>query len=74
VHGDPVAELGEAALTLVRSGEVTNPTLTAIYEQIKEAEAKVKSLEDEIAELKASEKVDAELEAMKAARNAVQVQ
>jgi phage shock protein A len=29
-----------------------------------------KSLEEEIAELKASEKVDAELEAMKAARNA----
>ncbi len=30
-----------------------------------------KSLEEEIAELKASEKVDAELEAMKAARNAL---
>jgi phage shock protein A len=29
-----------------------------------------KSLEEEIAELKAAEKVDAELEAMKAARNA----
>ena len=33
-----------------------------------------KSLEEEIAELKAAEKVDAELEAMKAARNAAQVQ
>ena len=33
-----------------------------------------KSLEEEIAELKAAEKVDAELEAMKAARKAAQVQ
>jgi phage shock protein A len=33
-----------------------------------------KSLEEEIAELKAAEKVDAELEAMKAARNAAHVQ
>jgi phage shock protein A len=33
-----------------------------------------KSLEEEIAELKAAEKVEAELEAMKAARNAAQVQ
>jgi phage shock protein A len=33
-----------------------------------------KSLEEEIAELKAAEKVDAELEAMKAARNAARVQ
>ena len=31
---------------------------------------RAESLEEEIAELKASEKVDAELEAMKAARNA----
>ena len=48
-----VAELGESALTLVRSGELTHPTLTAIYEQIKEAEAKVKGIEEEIAQTKA---------------------
>ena len=53
-----VAELGEAALTLVRSGELNNPTLAAIFEQIKEAEAKVKSVEDEIAETKADTKAE----------------
>ena len=48
-----VGELGEATLALLRSGELTHPSLTAIYEQITEAETKVKAVEDEIAGAKA---------------------
>ena len=47
-----VAELGEATLALLRSEELAHPGLTAIYEQIVEAEGKVKGIEDEITSTK----------------------
>ena len=58
-----VSDLGEATLALLRSGELTHPTLTAIYGEITEGEAKVKTIEEEIDATKAETKTDAKPDA-----------
>lgn len=50
-----ICELGDAALTLCRDGSLTQPSLLAVYEEIKASEAKVRDLEAQLERAKAAD-------------------